>query len=352
MLPFATIIIPTHNRPQFLKRLLLFLSSVQCPSPIVVVDSSDSSTANLSEAVVSDVQSQLSINYIHNRQRFEVKCMETLQATATPYVVLCADDDFVNPFAIEPCISFLEGNPNYALTRGVQFIQATDRERRIKPARFRDLDVSDPARRFSYFADNWYSTFYCVHRTPELLKDFRITCEHTNSEHAIILPELLLTYLSVIRGCTRYLPHFFGMRQRHASAASCISPRITDTANYDAHYRRFVQCVTRELSAASTLSEEESGRLVERCHGRNRTTWESSAGKKQSGLAGVMRETARPLRKAVGVFRHGSMRHKWKTHPNLKGMENDDTFRLMTQLIDTFPGGCDMDADWKNGEAA
>jgi glycosyltransferase domain-containing protein len=351
-MPASTIIIPTHNRPQFLKRLLLFLSRVQCPSSIVVVDSSDSSNASLSAVVVDDVQSQLPINYIHNRQRFEVKCMETLQATLTPYVVLCADDDFINPFAIEPCISFLEDNPDYAIARGVQFIQTTDRERRIKPARFRDLDVSDPARRFSYFSDNWYSTFYCVHRTPELLSDFQITCEHTNSEHSIILPELLLTYLSVIRGCTRYLPHFYGMRQSHANAASCIAPKITDTTNYDAHYRRFTQCVARELSAASTLSQDESNRLVERCHGRNRATWESGAGKKQSGMAGVIREIARPLRKAVSIFRHGSMRHNWRTHPNLKGLENDDIYRLMAQLIDTFPGGCDIDPDWKNGEAA
>jgi glycosyltransferase domain-containing protein len=350
--PEITIIIPTHNRPAFLNRLLTYFIQVECPLPILVVDSSAANLREDCDLAVSAAKSHLDIKYRHVDFRFEQKCLAAFDDVTTQYIVLCADDDFVNPFALEPCISFLKDNPDYAAVRGAQFIQTTDGKRRTKPTRFRNLDSSDPVKRFTYFSDNWYSTFYCVHRTLELRRDFETTCEHANSEHTIILPELLLSYLSVIRGGTRYLPHFFGLRQAHANAASRVSPKITDTANYDAHYSRFIECTAQELSAVSALSQEASVRLVGRCHGRVRAKWESNTRRKRSEIARVMHELLRPIHKAVKFFRHGIVRDKWRTHPNSKGLEKDTNFQLMSHLIETFPSGCNQDEVQSHSEAA
>lgn len=84
----VTVIIPAHNRPERLRRLLDYYSRTDIK--ILVPDSSDHPFA--------DAEKYPDITYLHRpKLHFLLKLKEVLPMISTPYVLYCADDDFAVP---------------------------------------------------------------------------------------------------------------------------------------------------------------------------------------------------------------------------------------------------------------
>ena len=95
----VTVIIPAHNRPERLRRLLDYYSRTDIK--VLVPDSSDHPFA--------DAEKYPDITYLHRpKLHFLLKLKEVLPMISTPYVLYCADDDFAVPSGIAQMTAFLD----------------------------------------------------------------------------------------------------------------------------------------------------------------------------------------------------------------------------------------------------
>ena len=107
-----TIIIPTHNRPETLKRHLDYLKEQKTKYDVIIVDSS-----------------RIKKNYIGPYRYFympgknaNLKILKVLSQIKTKYVLTVADDDLFIPSGVNKCLSFLEKNKNFIGAHGKYFV--------------------------------------------------------------------------------------------------------------------------------------------------------------------------------------------------------------------------------------
>ena len=91
-----TVLIPTHNRPNYLWRCLYFLSSTASEAIISIADSSEDETFNQNRHSIFTEFQKLRINHIDCRgigitEKYQI----ALAKIKTPFVVPCGDDDFL-----------------------------------------------------------------------------------------------------------------------------------------------------------------------------------------------------------------------------------------------------------------
>ena len=130
MLEDLTIIITTYKRYGYLKRLLSFFSLYSLKSKILILDSTpyypDDAQLNkmLSKDGVQWLRFSDDIFFAH-------KIAEGSKHVDTKYAVLCADDDFLVPGAIELCVDYLDKNQDYTSAHGFYFSHYLRKERLI-----------------------------------------------------------------------------------------------------------------------------------------------------------------------------------------------------------------------------
>lgn len=163
-----TILIPTHNRPAYLKRSLAwFLSG---GFRVIVADSSRSLNDEVSRLENSE------LTYLHRPGGYEAytaKIYEALRLVDTPYVALCADDDFILYKGLEQGIQFLDSNSDYAFYQGTAyFFQVIGKRLALWPFLY-SADLASDAW-VSRVIEPKNTVFYGVNRTQVALKAFEV----------------------------------------------------------------------------------------------------------------------------------------------------------------------------------
>ncbi len=116
-----TIIIPTYNRPFYLKRVLGFINSYKFISPkVMVLDSSKSNELKNNEKSISEFKGSMDIEYrtYSSDINFYRKLNDGLSSVATDYVALCADDDFLTEEGLIESIRTLEREGELCSVKG------------------------------------------------------------------------------------------------------------------------------------------------------------------------------------------------------------------------------------------
>ncbi|MEI7606705.1 MAG: TIGR00180 family glycosyltransferase [Rhodospirillaceae bacterium] len=112
----CTILIPTHNRQNYLGRCANWFA--EADYKVVIADSSTVEWA-------SDIRSHSNITYIWvpgvGFSSYISKLKMALSAIETEYTNLCADDDFVFPSGIKKCTNFLDNNSDYSFAQGYSY---------------------------------------------------------------------------------------------------------------------------------------------------------------------------------------------------------------------------------------
>lgn len=114
----CTILIPTHERSDYLVRCLRWFADFDCP--IVIADSS-------AEISCGGLQSDR-ITHIHCPGGFDVyprKLQLAMSRIATPLVAMCADDDFITMEGLNASATFLINNQDYAFSQGYAYLYQT-----------------------------------------------------------------------------------------------------------------------------------------------------------------------------------------------------------------------------------
>ena len=104
-----TVLVNVHNRHAHLARQLDYIHAHY--DRILVLDSSDCEYAGKDEYPNVEY-------YYYPGWEYVDKLADIAKKVNTPYVHLCADDDFYIPDSVCQCVRFLEDNPDYASAHG------------------------------------------------------------------------------------------------------------------------------------------------------------------------------------------------------------------------------------------
>jgi glycosyltransferase domain-containing protein len=242
---------PTHNRPQFLRRLLTYYSVFWPEFSFLVVDSSGRQAAAENNSAIERFRRTLKIEYRHFASDYMSKCINALGLVRTPFVVFCADDDLLIPDSVGKCVEFLEVEEGFATVQGRTALLNTTRStwhRRLKILKGYSIDQNCPLDRCHRIASNFFSNLYAVHRTKCLLDNFRIAAANMDLNSSPHLAEALLLQMSVLRGRVKVLPLMYSIWQRHGENASTQNQSGLEP-EAELHYQRSKGTLRRQMTS-------------------------------------------------------------------------------------------------------
>lgn len=346
-----TLIVPTHNRTHFLRRLLHFLNQCDVSSSILIVDSSREEMASDNAALVSSYHSRLNIRYQHSDTGFGNKCIHALDAVKTPFTVFCADDDFLMPNSVEQCVEFLEQHHDYNCASGIWVQVESTRDNRCSQIRCDQINQFSATQRFRKLADNWFSNFYSVYRTESLKRAWQVAGESSDYANARIFLELMLCHLGAIYGKMAVLPTTHYLFELHGQNDSSQLPLIANGDRANELYDRFESALARELSVADGISIESATLTVRACYAHLRTGTTMKRDFRPTGL----RKYVRKLRQSIATIRDGVSSHPTKVWTKRRLGKNHEYFqnngwRSAIDLTSRFPNG--MSAEQLTAESS
>ena len=106
------IIIPTHNRQHYLRRVIKYYSSFPCK--VYICDSTP-------EVFIFEEELPSNIEYISCPDKnFYQKVYSVIKNTEVPFYALSPDDDFIKLETLKECYEVLKNNENYSFATGKQ----------------------------------------------------------------------------------------------------------------------------------------------------------------------------------------------------------------------------------------
>lgn len=254
-----TILIPTHNRKEYLNRILDYLSKSEFQ--IIVCDSSFEPFPYL------DKYPNINYKYYGNISMMD-KLLDGIRQISSKYTVMCADDDFVILSAIIEGADFLENNTDYVSVLGnfVSFQLCND-EVGVSPI-YRhsiemDINEETPFQRVSHFFSNYIQVFYAITNTKILIETYELV--HKYQLFNYVLVELLMGYITTLNGKLKVLPVFWGAREDSIPTYSNIHHLdvISNNSKYADIYARFVACCGEQLNKHKFISDNINESVLE-----------------------------------------------------------------------------------------
>jgi glycosyltransferase domain-containing protein len=253
-----TIVIPTHERHNYLARIIEYYQDSNIN--VIVADSSETPFRKL---IKNDRLIYLHLPGVNIMTRI----LLALDAVETPYVVFCADDDFIAKTSLSECIAFLAENTDYESVQGyiLSFVNFHGRlNLRLMYRHVCNMDISEysPEERLKRYYRNFVQTFYTVRRT-EGLKE--IISEIHNSEIEEKLIDQAMGMFSMIKGKLKVLPVFFGAREFVARSGSQSLVSLEDLflkKEFASRMQKFYSACASYLTRNSALSGDISEKVI------------------------------------------------------------------------------------------
>ena len=265
------LIIPTYNRPDFLKRILDYYNSYNVDFNIIIADSSFEANKKLNKKIIS-LFTKLKILYIDKFPQnlaSHHKFGEMVQYTKSKYCVFCADDDFVTPNGIKEAVAFLEKKPDYSAAHGtyISFYEHTNLSCSnqfwwmfIYP--YKSITSSNSANRLVEHLSDYYQVLWAVRRTAVVKLAYK---EFLKSKvDPFLFGELLPDMLTLIFGKMKRLNTFYAARQAFSTSYG-YWPSLIDAqkeGTYNDEYTKFRNCLAENL-AGYGFSKKKSSQIVD-----------------------------------------------------------------------------------------
>lgn len=276
----VSIIIPTYNRPSYLRRVLDYYDGYKINYKIIIADSSSDENKEQNKKSIKHFPD---LNILHlSAYPMNInprhKMFHALSHIKSRYCVICAEDDFIVPSAIKKSVLFMEKNPDYSVVIGFYCSHWLIKGKKGK-IEFRwvpdyypskSLTFDNPSERLKFHLSNYnVVTFYGVHRTNLLRFIFGEVKETTLHGR---LGEILLTALTLIYGKMGILSIFYSSRENGSTSIESLnilpyfhltwSPFFVHR-NFNAEYKRAIACLARNLQKQTNLNPDLSTKLAE-----------------------------------------------------------------------------------------
>ena len=217
----VTIVIPSHYRHNFLYRNLDYHQNVRVS--ILVADSTNTPFVGQKQYP--------NVKYFHYpNSPFHLKMADVFQHVETPYVAMCADDDFMIPSSIKCCIEFLENHSDYASVQGhyVSFRNGENLE--MGPLYTTTIgyhiDANTVEERIKQVMNHGFHQHYSIHHTEILKNFFQENHSHYSNRN---LGEIALPLIAAINGKHKVIPVFHMAREAHLSNEKCYSSNLKES---------------------------------------------------------------------------------------------------------------------------
>ena len=268
--PNLAIIIPTMNRSEFIVRQLAYMAAQNCRFPIYLGDSSAGEHWDRTAQAVARFEGRIKVHHLEMVGLNDTDAiMAALRAADEPYAVFNGDDDFLVPDALEQCVRFLDGNPNYAMAHGIQSGLRLDKPGQYGAVAYahtydglRTLERATAAERLLDFMNQPFSTNFSIQRTETFLG----TMESTPAMADRVFRELLPNSLRIVGGPAKRLDCLYLIRQDHETENRFVMGLFDwiTGADWNPSYQMYCQILTDRLAAEDGIGTEDAGAVVKR----------------------------------------------------------------------------------------
>lgn len=209
-----TLIIITHNRYQYLLRILNFYLKYNSFFKILILDSSSvKMTKNISNLLEQKKEDGINIIKFDSKISLIEKLMKGTINITSEYCCIAPDDDFLIPSCFKKCVNFLEKNMNFSSAHGSYFNHKfiLNKSLVLYPLydnNFISNDNNSPKNRLEKYYSSEISIYplYAIHRTSDYKKIISKCYEATNN---VLLLEHLFTSFSLIIGKMKVFKNFY-----------------------------------------------------------------------------------------------------------------------------------------------
>jgi len=255
-----TLIIPSRNRHRYLDRILEYYQQNDSLS-IIICDSSQKQYSKQAELPSHIIYTH------HPGSDFIGKIHKVSLGISTPYILLCADDDFITLDGIRSMLDFLESNTGYSSAQGNSVSFYYDRDKIFFAPLYEqitglDINGSTAKARISDFFNNSIQLFYSVHRSDIFKEIFSAASGKIKS---LNLLESFIGVRSIIAGKHKVLPVFYGVREiLYDSAGRLVGINVLSTdEQYKGEYNAFLLEMSKQMASKENYGIEEAQLFLE-----------------------------------------------------------------------------------------
>jgi len=271
MLQNYTLVIPTFNRSESLKRLLDYLKLEGADFPIKILDSSNSLERVRNRVAASESGLNCEImEFAEDTHPFD-KFQAGIDAVQTDLCALCADDDIPILKGTRESVNFLSENPDYVVAHGYYF-QFALQPRLMRLTNFTyytpSYEMDEPVVRVHALMRHYQALTYGTYRTNVLQHIF----ETIRPFKSILARELLSSVLATVQGRAARLPVIFHGRSLGPSASyenwHPLEWLIRTPSGLFEEYVRYREVLARELLLAegNSYEQEDIYRFIDIIH--------------------------------------------------------------------------------------
>lgn len=262
-----SLIVPTINRPEFLKLYIDFLQFQNFDGEILIGDSSTNENFTIFDNYLKS--KKLNFDVIHlekkNKDHFEV-IRELVPLIKFDYSMYVCDDDFILYKNILKCVEFLKKNKDYSVAGGVSIgiILNSDRLTKIDfidELNFYDLLEEKPSLRLKNIANNYSVIAYSISRTDELKKRWFTNSKMTNRE---ITVEIHPCFHMAVEGKVKKIKNIFVFRLLHFKRILDPSLPLDRYLNisYFTTVKESIEIISKIISLKENIDINQSRRLA------------------------------------------------------------------------------------------
>ena len=213
-----TLLIPTYNRPDHLRRLLGYLAARRFKFPIRILDSSSGGALSENRQTVGERGLDIAHEVYDPAIPIHKKVELGLASVESTYCSLCADDDVLFTDELDGLLDILDANPDVAVAHGyyVNFRPGENFEIWYTDYSAPSIVAEDALARLVEQMSDYQAIFYGVHRTTTM-KTIRVPLDRVKSLWA---KELLTSTLALIDGGMRRVPRYYMARNSNPSIAT------------------------------------------------------------------------------------------------------------------------------------
>ncbi len=273
LLSKMTLVIPTYNRHQHLKKLIEYYKSQCTPISFIILDSSDQETLEKNSHLCRELGDKAKhITYASSTQVAD-KLLDGLKQVVTPFCGFCADDDLVFVDGIVAAIAFLQSHDDYVSADGIYLnFHTTGTDVNVKlEYSTRGIQAEDPGARIFQLCQKYESLFYGVFRTNDAVSIFTGVTKHTSLHYQ----ELFQAMAALLIGKSKRLPIIYAARQ-HCDPADMTRDKwqtyywfADEPEEFLAHYRQYREGLWlfyQAHASTKTLTVDKFNQLTDIAH--------------------------------------------------------------------------------------
>lgn len=206
-----TLVIPTYNRPEHLRRLIRYYRTRAPSMRLLVLDSSLPAVVEDNARMISGSGTSARHVIYPDTTSLAVKLARGLELVDTAYASICADDDLVFPDALQQAVTFLDDHPDHVGAHGL-YLNCRRQDNNIHVT----SEYAGPGNeaghagaRIFRLLQKYESLFYAVFRAGDL-REILLAMSKLGTVH---YQELFQSAAAVIRGKIRRFATIYAVRQ-------------------------------------------------------------------------------------------------------------------------------------------